>query len=137
MPLFGTTTMTHPKFKENLEYALSEGKAVIVTGVEEALDPALYPILERNIVTKGKNKYIMLNGKLCDYSDEFVLYLITRLPNPHFTPEDQSRCTIVDFTVTQKGLEEQLLGRVIQKEQRVLEETLKQVCQSSHCFYML
>jgi dynein heavy chain len=29
--------------------------------------------------------------------------------------------------VTQKGLEEQLLGRVIQKEQRVLEETLKQV----------
>jgi dynein heavy chain len=38
-----------------------------------------------------------------------------------------SQCTIVDFTVTQKGLEEQLLGRVIQKEQRSLEESLKNV----------
>ncbi|KAJ0388589.1 hypothetical protein P43SY_011461 [Pythium insidiosum] len=36
---------------------------------------------------------------------------------------------IVDFTVTQKGLEEQLLARVIQKEQRSLEEQLLHVQQ--------
>lgn len=34
---------------------------------------------------------------------------------------------MVDFTVTQKGLEEQLLGGVIQKEQKSLEEQLKSV----------
>lgn len=34
---------------------------------------------------------------------------------------------MVDFTVTQKGLEEQLLGGVIQKEQKSLEEQLKDV----------
>lgn len=34
---------------------------------------------------------------------------------------------MVDFTVTQKGLEEQLLGGVIQKEQKSLEEQLKNV----------
>ena len=65
--------------------------------------------------------------KLCDYNDEFMLYLVTRLSNPTFSPEEQSRCTIVDFTVTLKGLEEQLLGRVIQKEQRTLEESLKNI----------
>lgn len=33
----------------------------------------------------------------------------------------------MDFTVTQKGLEEQLLGRVIGKEQKALEEQLSDV----------
>ena len=41
---------------------------------------------------------------------EFMLYLVTRLPNPHFSPEEQSKCTIVDFTVTQKG---SLIHRVL------------------------
>ena len=118
-----------------------------VAGVEQELDPLLTPILEKQIVSKGKSKYITVAGKVCDYSDDFMLYLVTRLPNPHFSPEEQSKCTIVDFTVTQKGqfffsrfililkminfqcigLEEQLLGRVIQREQRSLEESLKNV----------
>lgn len=34
---------------------------------------------------------------------------------------------MVDFTVTQQGLEEQLLGKVIGKEQKALEEQLKEV----------
>ena len=127
IPTFGLTTQSNTKFKDQLEYSLAEGKTVIVTGLEETIDPSLFPILEKNIIVKNKNKYISMGGKNCEFSDDFRLYLITRLPNPHFSPEDQSRCTIVDFTVTQKGLEEQLLGRVIQKEQRVLEETLNQV----------
>lgn len=36
---------------------------------------------------------------------------------------------MVDFTVTQQGLEEQLLGKVIGKEQKALEEQLKEVSQ--------
>lgn len=127
MPPFGTTTFTNSRFRDQIEFALSEGKALIISGVEEELDPVLNPVLEKQIITKGKSKYISMGGKLVDYSDEFMLYLVTRLPNPHFSPEEQSKCTIVDFTVTQKGLEEQLLGRVIQKEQRSLEESLKNV----------
>lgn len=38
---------------------------------------------------------------------------------------------MVDFTVTQKGLEEQLLGGVIQKEQKSLEEQLKNVLEEA------
>jgi dynein heavy chain len=127
MPNFGTSSFSNPRFREQLEYCMAEGKALIVSGIEEELDPILIPVLEKQVVTKGKSKYLTVGGKQCDFNDEFILYLVTRLPNPHFTPEEQSRCTIVDFTVTQKGLEEQLLGRVIQKEQRSLEESLKNV----------
>ncbi len=127
MPAFGTTSFSNLRFREQLEFCMAEGKALIVSGVEEEIDPILTPVLEKQIITKGKSKYLTVGGKVCDYNDDFILYLVTRLPNPHFTPEEQSRCTIVDFTVTQKGLEEQLLGRVIQKEQRSLEESLKNV----------
>lgn len=127
MPSFGITSFTNPKFRDHLEYCLAEGKALVVGGVEEDLDPMLVPVLEKQVVLRGKSKYVSISGKMCDYVDEFKMYLVTRLPNPHFSPEDQSRCTIVDFTVTQKGLEEQLLGRVIQKEQRSLEDQLNNV----------
>ena len=127
MPNFGTTTFSNSRFREQIEHCLSEGKALIITGVEQELDPVITPVLEKQIVVKAKSKYITVSGKVCDYSDDFTLYLVTRLANPHFSPEDQSKCTIVDFTVTLKGLEDQLLGRVIQKEQRSLEESLKNV----------
>lgn len=127
LPNFGTTSFSNPRFREQVEFCMAEGRALIIAGVEEELDPLLTPVLEKQIVTKGKSKYITMGGKMCDYTEDFVLYLVTRLPNPHFSPEEQSKCTIVDFTVTQKGLEEQLLGRVIQKEQRSLEESLKSV----------
>jgi len=127
MPTFGVTSFTNNRFKEQMEHCMAEGKAIIIIGVEEEIDPFITPVVEKQITVKAKSKSITVGGKVCDYVDEFMMYLVTRLPNPHFSPEDQSKCTIVDFTVTLKGLEEQLLGRVIQKEQRSLEESLKNV----------
>jgi dynein heavy chain len=46
----------------------------------------------------------------------FRLYLQSKLPNPHYIPEVQAQTTLVNFTVTEKGLEDQLLAVVVQKE---------------------
>jgi dynein heavy chain len=127
MPPYGKTSITHPKLKDQLEFAMGEGLAFIVTGIEEEIDPMLDPVMEKQIIVKGKRKSINVSDKNMDYNDNFMMYFITRLPNPHFSPELQAKTTVVDFTVTQKGLEEQLLGRVISKEQHALEEQLDQV----------
>lgn len=44
-----------------------------------------------------------------DYDDNFRFYVTTKLPNPHYLPEICIQVTLINFTVTQSGLEEQLL----------------------------
>merc|ERR1719399_2432532 len=105
---------------------------MIVIGVEEEIDPMLDPVLEKQIIQKGRRKLINVADKQMDFVDSFMLYFITRLPNPNFSPELQAKTNVIDFTVTQKGLEEQLLGKVIGKEQKALEDQLNSVLEEAN-----
>jgi dynein heavy chain len=116
-----------PKLKDKLEFCMGNGKSLLITGVEEEIDPMLDPVLEKQISRKGKKMFITVSDKIMDYDENFMMYFITRLPNPNFSPELQAKTTLIDFTVTIKGLEEQLLGKVIGREQRALEDQLTQV----------
>eukprot|EP00957_Ditylum_brightwellii_P064351 4883462-Ditylum_brightwellii.AAC.1 len=106
---------------------MSDGKSLVIVGVEDDIDPMLDPVLEKQIIRKGSKMFINVSDKMMDYEQSFMMYFITRLPNPNFSPELQAKTTLIDFTVTQKGLEEQLLGKVIGKEQKALEEQLTHV----------
>eukprot|EP00956_Cyclotella_meneghiniana_P009264 scaffold12733_cov74-Cyclotella_meneghiniana.AAC.6 len=119
--------LSDPKLKDKLEFCMGDGKSLIIVGVEDEIDPMLDPVMEKEIIKKGSRMYINVSDKLMDYDPNFKLYFITRLPNPSFSPELQAKTTLIDFTVTQLGLEEQLLGKVIGKEQKALEEQLTQV----------
>ena len=57
-----------------------------------------------------------------DYDPNFKFYITTKLSNPHYLPEVCIKVTIINFTVTMKGLEDQLLGEVVRKERPDLEE---------------
>lgn len=57
-----------------------------------------------------------------DYDPNFKLYMTTKLSNPHYMPDVCIKVTLVNFIVTMKGLEDQLLGDVVRKERADLEE---------------
>jgi dynein heavy chain len=49
LPSFGVTAFTNGRFREQLEFALQEGKALIVAGIEQELDPLIAPVLEKQV----------------------------------------------------------------------------------------
>lgn len=56
------------------------------------------------------------------YDSKFRLYLQTKLSNPHYKPEVAAQTTLVNFCVTEKGLEDQLLALVVDHERPDLQE---------------
>ncbi|KAM9352911.1 dynein axonemal heavy chain 11 [Symphorus nematophorus] len=102
-----------------IQQALVCGETVLIENLPEKVDPVLQPLLGRNTIKKGR--YIQIGGKECEYNSNFQLIIHTKLANPHFPPELQAQTTLINFTVTPVGLEEQLLGQVVSWERPDLE----------------
>lgn len=83
----------------------------------------LYQILEQNIVTQKSGKISMLcSNELIEYNENFRLYVTTCLPNPYYLPEIASKITLIDFTLTENGLQQKILAKIIGEERIDLQE---------------
>jgi dynein heavy chain 1 len=56
-----------------------------------------------------------------DFSDKFVLFMITRNPSATFTPDLCSRVTFVNFTVTPSSLQNQCLNIYLKNEREEID----------------
>ena len=64
-----------------------------------------------------------MGDKEVEYHPRFRMIIQTKLANPHYKPEIQAQATLINFTVTRTGLEDQLLAEVVAKERPDLEKT--------------
>ncbi|XP_061632559.1 dynein axonemal heavy chain 11 isoform X3 [Phyllopteryx taeniolatus] len=115
-----------------IEEALACGETVLIENVLEKFDPVLQPLLGKNTIKRGR--YIQIGGKECEYNSDFRLILHTKLANPHFPPELQAQTTLINFTVTPAGLEEQLLGQVVSRERPDLEDLKMELTRQQNHF---
>ncbi|XP_065162410.1 dynein axonemal heavy chain 6 isoform X2 [Atheta coriaria] len=104
-----------------LEGGIRVGMPVLLEEVGETLDPTLAPILNKQTFILGGRTLIRLGDTDVEYDPNFRFYITTKLSNPHYLPEVCIQVTIVNFTVTPSGLEDQLLADCVRLERPDLE----------------
>jgi len=92
----------------------------------------LDPLLGRNLIRGGRA--IKIGDKEMDFNPKFRLILQTKLANPHYKPEMQAQTTLINFTVTRNGLEEQLLAEVVKAERPDLESLKSELTKQQNDF---
>jgi len=107
-------------FMQPIETAISLGQPILLKDIGEQIPSSLDPLLRRTV--DDKTPTISINDKDLNYSTTFMLYITSKFSNPHFLPETSIKTTLVNFMVKPEGLEEQLLGIVVNKEKPELEE---------------
>ncbi|KAM4697873.1 dynein axonemal heavy chain 11-like [Rhinophrynus dorsalis] len=115
-----------------IEQAVVAGDPVLIENLEETIDPVLDPVLGRHTLKKGR--YIRVGDKECKFHPKFRLILHTKLANPHYKPEIQAQTTLINFTVTRDGLEDQLLADVVNLERPDLENFKSELTKQQNYF---
>ena len=110
-------------YLDKIERGISNGSCVMIENIFEDVDAVLGDVIGQNTIKKGRA--IMLGDKEVEYNNKFRLILHTKMGNPHYKPEMQAQTTLINFTVTQSGLEDQLLADVVTTERGDL-QALKQ-----------
>uniref|UniRef100_A0A095ANS1 Dynein heavy chain 6, axonemal n=1 Tax=Schistosoma haematobium TaxID=6185 RepID=A0A095ANS1_SCHHA len=110
-----------------LENCIRLGLPLLIEDIAETLDPSLESILLKQTFMSGGRLLIRLGDNDIEYNQNFRLYITTKLSNPHYLPDISIKVTIINFTVTLNGLEDQLLNDVTSIERPELEEQRNQL----------
>ena len=114
--------LSQSDFVRSLENAVQFGMPALLENVPETIDSILEPLLMKQVYKSGGSMIVNIGDSVVEYSQDFKLYITTKLPNPHYTPEISTKVVLVNFTITLGGLEDQLLGITVERERRELEE---------------
>lgn len=110
------TKLSDGTYLRKLESCIRNGHSILIENVEEVLDPALEPVLTKALFKRGGQLLLRLGTEDVPYDENFAFYVTTKMANPHYLPEVCIKVTVINFTVTLLGLEEQLVAEVVGNE---------------------
>ena len=115
------TSFADESFMKNLETSIRFGLPLLVQDVEK-IDPVLNSVLNKEVHKQGGRILIRVGDQEIDFSQTFVMFMITRNPNAIFTPDLCSRVTFVNFTVTPSSLQNQCLNIYLKNEREEIDK---------------
>ena len=99
---------TDPDYLSNLQTAIRDGQPTLMENVGEELDPGLESVLLKQTFKQGGPNgpdCILLGDMVVEYNENFRLYIVTDLRNPHFAPEVSVKVALLNFMITPEGLQ--------------------------------
>lgn len=127
----GTCKLSDTNLLQTVELGIQFGKWILLENIGENLDPALEPVLQQQKIKDGTSYVIKLGDKNVSYDEKFRFFMTTTLSNPHYSPETSVKVTLLNFAITPEGLQDQMLGIVVQKEQPEMEEKKQELVKNS------
>eukprot|EP00505_MAST-04D_sp_SCG-Rhode-Island_P000545 Stramenopile-MAST_4_protein_545 len=115
------TKMNNVNLLRVFESNIRNGTPVLIEDITEFIDPSIDNVLTKNTFQQGSRTLIKLGESEVEYDKSFRFYMTTKMSNPHYVPEICIKVTIINFTVTKSGLEDQLLARVVKAERPDIE----------------
>ena len=114
MTKIGFRDIVHQKYREEITGSGEEDDGRVYTILAVIRSPSFVVGSTRQLrrvhlkKNEDETKQLVWNN--------FKLFLHTKLSNPHYPPEIQAEAALVNFSVTEDGLEDQLLTMVVEQE---------------------
>ena len=119
--------LTNKNLFNLLKNSIQNGYPCLIENVEQTLDSSLEPILANQVFKQGAGYYLSMGSdKPIQFTIGFKLFMTSKMANPHYLPELSIKVTLINFTVTRKGLEDQLLVEVVKHEKPEIEAQKEQ-----------
>ncbi|GIY61832.1 dynein heavy chain 2, axonemal, partial [Caerostris darwini] len=115
-----------PKWTLAVEMAIVQGFPILLLNVNPELESHLAALLKQPL----DHPIIKFNHKRLKIDPSFKLYMLTKMINPLFTYNTTHLTCIVNFTIKEKGLEDQLLPLIVLHERSDLENRKEKLVHS-------
>ena len=96
---------SHPReYANKMEICVSLGYPILLENIGEKIDSVFNPIIEKTIEYRDGAMKMKIGENYVQYNPDFKFYITTKLTNPHYSPEICVQVTLLNFSVTEKGL---------------------------------